>query len=291
VTASSAYGGHVSVTECQACGRRGTFRPHFADPPIERCTACGLLTADVGAIDAARLYGRDYFVGGEYRHYEEDAAELAANFARDLRQVRALAQGTKLLELGAAYGYFLEAARAAFPVCVGIDVSEDAAASARARGLDVVAADVLTMPPPPQAPFDVVCMWDTIEHLQRPGDTVMRLAGWLRPGGTLFLSTGDAGSLVARVRGRRWRQIHPPTHVHYFDRGSLEALAARAGLSPVAWRHPPFTRSYRSMADAVFARRGPLGRAACRALTLGGALDFPVRLNLFDLCFFAARKP
>lgn len=281
----------MPVPSCQACGAAGTFVPHFPEVAIERCTRCGLLTADVGALDVAKLYDEGYFKGGEYRDYEEDAHALGSNFRRVLGVVRRMSEGTRLLELGAAYGFFQEQARTRFPECMGIEISDAAASAARARGLDVVTGDVLAMEMPAAGPFDVICLWDTIEHLERPGDVVLRLASWLRPGGILALTTGDAGSLVARFRGRRWRLVHPPTHVHYFDRGSLDTLARRAGLEPAHWSHPGSTRSYASMAFNVFAVRGAWGRAVHKVLTLGGTVDFPVYLNLFDLCLHVARKP
>lgn len=281
----------MSLGPCQACGAAGSFSPHWPALSIGRCGECGLLTADVGAIDPARLYDERYFVDGEYRNYAEDEAEIRGNFRRMLRRLRRYAPGPRLLEIGSAYGFFLETALPEFPEATGIEVSAAASAAARARGLDVVTGDVLSMDrPPPRAPFDVVCLWDTIEHLERPGDVVARAAGWLRPGGLLALTTGDAGSLVARVRGRRWRLVHPPTHVHYFDRRSLTALAARAGIDRIGWSHPSYTRSWRSMAFSALEHRGRPGRAAAAVLTLGGRLDFPVRLNLFDICLFVGRR-
>jgi SAM-dependent methyltransferase len=281
----------MTLGPCQACGAPGRFGPCWPELRIERCGGCGLLTADVGAIDAERLYGAEYFAGGEYRDYEEDAAILLRNFRRMVRRLAALAPGPRLLELGSAYGYFLEAALPSFPEARGIEISPAAAAAARARGLPVEQGDVLRMERgADEPPHDVVCLWDTIEHLERPGDVILHVARWLRPGGLLALTTGDAGSFVARFRGRRWRLVHPPTHVHYFDRASLTALAARAGIDLVEWSHPTFSRSWASMAHNVLDRRGRAGRALASALTLGGRLDFPVTINLFDLCLFVGRK-
>jgi SAM-dependent methyltransferase len=281
----------VSVVDCQACGASGRFAPWFPQAAIHRCGNCGHMTADIGGVDAASLYGAEYFAGGEYHDYEKDAEEFAANFRRNVRELRALVDGGRLLEIGAAYGYFLKEARAAFADCRGIEISDAAASAARAAGFDVATGDVLAMDAPPGGPFDAVCMWDTIEHIDRAGDVYRRVASWLRPGGVIAVTTGDAGSAVARLRGRRWRQIHPPTHIHYFSRTSLDALARTAGLAPERWSHPGYTRSYSSMAHNVFDRRGRLGRAVASAITLGGVLDFPVYLNLYDICLHVARRP
>ena len=45
------------------------------------------------------------------------------------------------------------------------------------------------------------------------------------------MTTGDIGSLMARWRGARWRQIHPPTHLHYFSKLTLAQLLERHGFT------------------------------------------------------------
>ena len=56
------------------------------------------------------------------------------------------------------------------------------------------------------------------------------------------MTTGDIGSLNARLGGRRWRLIHPPTHLHYFTRRSLLRLLDRHGFEPVYDRSCGFYR-------------------------------------------------
>ena len=44
------------------------------------------------------------------------------------------------------------------------------------------------------------------------------------------MTTGDLDSWVARTRGSKWRQIHPPTHLHYFSGKTLSRLLCRYGF-------------------------------------------------------------
>ena len=48
---------------------------------------------------------------------------------------------------------------------------------------------------------DVVCMWDTIEHLQHPHLYIERASANMNRGGVIAITTGDIGSLMARMRG------------------------------------------------------------------------------------------
>jgi SAM-dependent methyltransferase len=264
------------------------MRPRFPRHSIVACPDCGLVFYD-GPPPPPDLYAASYFEGGEYRFYEEDKAVLQRNFRRRVSELRRFSPEGRLLEIGCAHGYFLEVARAHWTVR-GIDVSADAVARARAVGLDAVAGEFLELPEEPGR-YDVICLWDTIEHLERPVETVEKAARWLKPGGTLALTTGDAGSLLARVQGEKWRQIHPPTHLFYFTRATLGRLFRRAGLEAVRIRTIGHSRSYRSMLYGLFALGRTEPGAAYDLLTAGGRLDFPVYLNLFDIVMAAARKP
>ena len=264
------------------------MRPRFPRFSIVACPDCGLLFYD-GPPPPPDLYSAAYFAGGEYRDYEEDKAVLQRNFRRRIARLRRWAPEGRLLEIGCAHGYFLEVARAYWTVR-GVDISADAVARARAAGLDAVEGEFLEMPEEPGR-YDLVCLWDTIEHLERPIETLEKAARWLAPGGTLALTTGDAGSLLARLQGEKWRQIHPPTHLFYFTRPTLARAFAKAGLETVEIRTIGHSRSYRSMLFGLLELGRPNPSRAYRLLTAGGRLDFPVSLNLFDIVFAAARKP
>jgi hypothetical protein len=88
----------------------------------------------------------------------------------------------------------------------------------------------------PPGRFDVVTMWETIEHIERPVETLVALRGWLRPGGLLAIGTGDSASPLARALGRRWWYLVPPDHCVYFNKGALATALERANYEIVGWR-------------------------------------------------------
>jgi SAM-dependent methyltransferase len=257
---------------------------------LERCTACGHIRAllDWTPEMFHELYTTGYFKGGEYEDYEEEGDALRYNFRKRLKELKKRhPDGGDLWEIGCAYGFFLEAAGKCFNAA-GCDIARDAVASAVADR-DVKAQCLNFLEKEEGGPYDVICLWDTIEHLSRPDLYLEKAFSELKEGGTLALSTGDIGSRWARLRGRHWRLIHPPTHVHYFTPASLEALLMRLGYSDVEFRYPPFWRNVHntvvklSQKHAFFSLFRPL-----TAHTPLGRINFP--LNLFDLMTVYARK-
>jgi hypothetical protein len=77
--------------------------------------------------------------------------------------------------------------------------------------------------------YDVVTMWDVVEHLADPRAELEAAFSLLAPGGALHLSTIDASSRVARVMGRHWPWLMD-MHLYYFDRRSVSRLLEQAGF-------------------------------------------------------------
>ena len=105
---------------------------------------------------------------------------------------RAFCADKEVLDAGCGVGYgaayLAETARRV----VGVDRDADAIAYARRRyardGVEFVHADVLELPLP-DASFDVVCSFETIEHVPDPDDLAAQLRRVLRPGGVCLVST------------------------------------------------------------------------------------------------------
>ncbi|NOT32275.1 MAG: class I SAM-dependent methyltransferase [Planctomycetes bacterium] len=210
--------------------------------PIVRCRRCGVGRTLVAAnFDPRSLYDETYFQGGRhdgYADYQGSARVLRGEFRAAFRQLgRAGIQSGRLLEVGCAYGYFLDEAARAFRVS-GVEVAESAASACRSRGHDVASGVATEAFLSARGPFDALVMLDVIEHLQRPDEVLALLARHAKPGAALLLSTGDWGSLTSRVMGRRWRLMTPPQHLWFFTQASLAKLLAQAGFRVTAVQHP-----------------------------------------------------
>ena len=276
--------------ECLVCG--GCSRSSHL-PQLFSCEECGFVSADfnIPNEELARIYGQSYFQGGEYGNYLEDEPALKLNFRdriSELRRIIPSLDRCSLFEVGCAYGFFLEVVASGVKHAAGIDLSEIAVRYAReVRGVDALAGDYLMTSLP--HPADIIVMWDTIEHLKRPDLYVAKASRDLAAGGYLAVTTGDIGSLNARLRGRKWRMIHPPTHLHYFSVSTMSRLLERHGFEVVHISHPGYVRMIRYVLYILLVREGKLERLY-QAVEKWKLLDMRFTLNLHDIMFIIARK-
>ena len=238
----------IAIASCLVCG--GRMQPCGLQGLV-KCDACGFVSANLTLTDAevADLYDRGYFHGDEYLDYVAEEESLRLNFNSRLRTLQHVVPDLRerdIFEIGCAYGFFLDEARHFAKSVAEIDISQDAVADGRSRfGLDIQQGDYLNRQLGRKC--GVIAMWDTVEHLQRPDLFIEKAKDDLQPGGVLALTTGDIGSMNARLRGHKWRMIHPPTHLHYFSADTMRSLLDRHGFNVVHLSHPENSRKLRSI--------------------------------------------
>ena len=167
------------------------------------------------------------------------AAPLLRSFGR--RRLAFLARAGarppgRLLDVGAGRGRFVAQAREAGWEAHGIEPSLRGVQGARALGVELQQADVEDAGVAPRS-LDAVSLWHVLEHLDDPGGTLERIAGWLRPGGVLVVGVPNLGSVQASAGGERWYHLDVPRHRTHFTVGGLHALLRRHELEPVATHH------------------------------------------------------
>ena len=190
-------------------------------------------------------------------------------------------KGRKLLDVGCALGWSLDAAGEDGFLTAGVEVSGHAAESAGRRH------DVrLSTGEFEDGSFDLVTLVDVIEHVRDPVGLLRETRRLLRPGGCAVLTTPDLSSLSARTMGFRWPYIIPE-HVVYFDRSTIRMALRRAGLEPA--RVGPIRKSLRAdyVASVLASRGDTLGRVGSAFANFFGGTE--VGLCSGDLC--AAARP
>jgi SAM-dependent methyltransferase len=217
-------------------------------------------------------FGAGYFEGAEvpggYDSYAADELLHRRNARRRLARIaksrRGLAPGA-LLDIGCAYGYLLDEARAQGWSVVGVEPAPAAAQRARSLGLPVFPDADAALAERPDG-FDVVSICQVLSHVADPVSAVASAAKCLKPGGILFIETWRRDAFLARSAGRRWHVISPPTVVWLETSASIRGLLDRVGLDVVGWTRGRKTVSLGLVASLLDERAllRPLAGAARR---------------------------
>jgi 2-polyprenyl-3-methyl-5-hydroxy-6-metoxy-1,4-benzoquinol methylase len=160
-----------------------------------------------------------------------DTTELVGLPARRNGSVEHSPSPGRLLDVGCHIGVFLELAAARGWVAEGVEPSRWASEVARARGLRVTRG-TLRGAALPSAAFDVVTLWDVIEHFPDPGAELREVHRLLRPGGLVGITTMQIDSPVARLLGSRWPWLMQ-MHLYYFSVRTLSAMLEQCGFEVV----------------------------------------------------------
>jgi len=210
---------------------------------IYRCNSCQLGQTDLKK-DYKRFvkefYSKGYYEGdptrSAYADYELDKPLIVKNMSKLLSFVAPKKKTGKLLDVGCAFGYFVELALSRGYDAYGFDPSAFAVSKARELvGKKRILEGAIEEVAYPKASFDVITMFDVFEHLENPLADMKKLSGLLKPDGIIIIATGDTQSWAAKIMKRRWTFFIPPQHIFFFDRKNVTSLLRRAKLKPRTW--------------------------------------------------------
>lgn len=227
--ASLLFPSTLGTTVLHAADFRCTSSAYGIHPPIVRCNHCGLVYANP-RWDSA-LVNENYSVVEDPTYVEERQGRVLT-FERNLapfeKLMAAQSSTRRLLDVGCHIGVMVELAQARGWEAWGVEPSVWAAEQARARGLRVLTG-TLAHRDLPENYFDVVTMWDVIEHLTDPTAEIRHVQRILKPGGIFAIHTIDIESLFARLMGKRWPWLME-MHLYYFSPRTLSKLLAQNGF-------------------------------------------------------------
>jgi len=237
----------VTNMPCIVCGKEKTVKLYDV---LLQCLGCGFIRANLNVTKESldEMYSGDFFKGGAYVDYLNEEKVLTKSFKRDLKLVSKFCPSGRMLEIGCAYGFFLNLAKDQYDA-QGIDIGKEACAYAKEQlKLDVICGDFLEHEFKENY-YDIIVMWATIEHLEDPRLYIKKISRLLKPGGVFICTAPDIGSVVAKIRKKRWRQINLPTHLNYFTKSTLEKLLGNYGLKMIKTR---WLGEYRTIDNTLY---------------------------------------
>ena len=203
--------------------------------PLLRCAACGQLVSQITT--AAYQHSMAAFDSPEFNlpSGAESARRVALARRRLARAARLLGKTPgeiRLLDVGCSRGDFVAAAVHLGFHAEGVEPASHIAAAARAAGL-TVHQGLLEEQHFPAAGFDVVTLFEVIEHLPAPMALLHECHRILRPNSILVASTGNTASWTVAAMQARWdyfQVAQDAGHVSFFNPRSIALVAARTGF-------------------------------------------------------------
>ena len=226
---------------CAICGS-GDARPVFdkAGYRLVRCGSCDLVYVanPPSTEELARIYS---FASGYHSELQSRRLERLHSAEAQAHQaiVDAHAAPGRVLDVGCSVGSYLRVARDAGWDAVGLEFSKDSSEVARSEhGLEVVTG-TLGERPFTASSFDLVTLWDVIEHVPDPLGTMAQVHELLKPGGLVAITTPNIDGLFPRASYplarlvRYWPHPEPPHHLFQFSKRTMQRLLEDAGFELV----------------------------------------------------------
>lgn len=212
---------HVDKTEDWTpfrCTNPG-YGSHFT---IVKCNICGLVYVNP-RIDSKQILSK--YKAVEDPLYQAERAGRVLTFERHLiplHKITGKPNGRRLLDVGCYTGVFVEiAGKAGWDAC-GVDPSRWAVAEAKKTGLNVIEGTLESVGFVEEQ-FDVITMWDVIEHLDDPCETLAQAHRLLKKNGIIVIHTMNIDSLISRILGKQW-PWYMEMHLYYFSYRTLRKM-------------------------------------------------------------------
>jgi len=253
-------------------GMRFRFVLNDSGAQVVKCTACRFIYVNPQPTEQEldRLY-REYY-GDEGHDLAHSLCFRRPVFEHGVKTLNHLARGGKLLDIGCGTGDFLVRAREAGWDATGVELSARAAAHARDRGLHVRTGSVVEQGFPSDC-FNVVTLWDVLEHLPDPRREIREVYRILKLGGILVVRVPNTHVQLMKRCVRKVllapcdNYLVANFHLNHFTPRTIRLLFRSSGFNPI--RQEPGVAD-----DAIFSQGVPLRikRYYCRLASVRGML-------------------
>jgi SAM-dependent methyltransferase len=193
---------------------------------VVRCVDCGLIYVSPRPTQTG---GADVYRRLRDERYASLRAERVEHFEHDVAELEAFGPKGPVLDIGCGSGYFLEAARnRGWDPVRGVELNSWMVELGREAGLEINGGQLREQRYPDNT-FQLVSLWDVIEHMNDPLAELAEVHRVMRSGGLLVLLVPDAESFWARLLGERWWAVIR-MHLFYFTRETVTRLLERSGF-------------------------------------------------------------
>jgi 2-polyprenyl-3-methyl-5-hydroxy-6-metoxy-1,4-benzoquinol methylase len=283
------YPSSLTSSTPDASDFRCTSAAYGVHPPIVRCRQCHLVYANP-RWDSSVV--RENYNVVEDPTYVEEREGRVLTFGRNLRPFEELvapnSHTRRLLDVGCHIGVMVELAKQSGWDAWGVEPSTWAADQARARGLHVITGTMAEAGLEDNY-FDVVTMWDVIEHLTDPAAEIKQVQRVLKRDGIFAVHTIDIESWFARMLGKRWPWLME-MHLYYFSPRTLGRMLEQTGFQVIRSSAQGRFLHLGYLATRLAPYNRPIAHAIQGIAERLGLANLALPVNFGDLFTLYARK-
>jgi SAM-dependent methyltransferase len=172
------------------------------------------------------------FYPGTYRRYTAPIIAILKTLYRKRvqRWSRHFTQPGSALEIGCGDGFMLDALRSLGWSVTGTERTDQMSRFAREHfGITVYSEDSSGLPKDDR--YDMIILFQVLEHLANPVQEINRYRQLLKPGGRIVIGVPNFTSWQSRYAGPNWFHLDVPRHLFHHSPESMQALAKAAGLA------------------------------------------------------------
>lgn len=281
---------YINCNNCNIDNTRLLFRKDGYR--IVECKRCGLIFVNPRKEGVLEIYNESYYKdGGYYQDYIRNGENYVYSFKKRIEVLSGfLNPGSTVLDIGCAYGFFLEVASEAGYKAEGIEVNKYMVENVKNRlNIPCYLCEALTDFKSDKK-YDCISFFDSIEHMENPRASVAKAGEMMDEGGLLVITTPNIGSIAGRLMGKYWPHITPEEHIYYFTTKSLTDMLSGCGfkvvhMSSVAYKFKfsEFIPKFKNINQALY-------KVLCRMeIILPSLFQNNIVLNLGDI-FIIAEK-
>jgi len=226
----------TSTQDCVLCSGFAHAVLEKRGIPIYACGSCDhrfALPPDPD-LHVSTVYGIQYFEdGGDgYPDYLQEASMLRQRGRRYAKRVARHAPPGSCLDVGCAAGFTLEGFQSEGWSGTGLEPNNEMAHFGNTQlGLNIIEGTLENTRLPDK--YDLVVLIQVIAHFVNMRLAMENLRSLVAPGGLVLVETWDRSSLTARIFGKHWHELCPPSVLHWFSRTSLDEMFQQYGFLPV----------------------------------------------------------
>ena len=265
---------------------------------ILQCENCKLvmLKKKLKFKEVIDLYKNNYFNNytnnSGYSSYHSMEKSLRKNFKKRVKKIISqMGKNINLLDVGAGYGFFVDECLKENIRAEGLEISKEALIYSRKK-LKIKMHEGIIEEFKPSKKYDVITLWDVIEHIYDPNRFLKIINNSLRKNGFIFLSTGDIDSLLAKISGSKWHLFNLPEHSYFYSKKTIEKILNKNGFQVLSVKYPCSRYTLGYILERIFKKilRVKNIKKYKKIMNLKIFRTITIPLNFYDIMELKAKK-